>query len=162
MPKVRVALGSTWLATFLSLHLMDCWVTRTHVDTIDCSELTRTFFRKPIQAQMKEFGDRSLDEQYAIFICGNQIIHPPAMYLSQPFADQGPRIVEFLRMKLIQAEGDLTIRDIIRVFVEMSRQGTYDVAQDPSLMTLMTESAARIKDVERRRFTYRILSEVRR
>ncbi len=84
------------------------------------------------------------------------------MYLSQPFAEQGSKVVEFLKTKLAGAQDDLTIRDVIRVFVEMSRRGTYDVAKDPSLMRLLTERAAGIKDAEWRRVTDQMLRDIRR
>lgn len=52
----------------------------------------------------------------------------------------------FLKEKLAQAQDDLTIRDIIRVFSEMSRQRSYDVSKDVDLIRHMRAAAARMKN----------------
>jgi len=38
----------------------------------------------------------SFNEQYAIYLYGNQVQHPPAIYLADPFASQGKSIVLLL------------------------------------------------------------------
>jgi hypothetical protein len=90
-----------------------------------------------------------VQDQYVIFICGNQFMHPPALYLVEPFARRGKAIVPFLEEKLAQAQDDdLTTRDIVFVFSEMARQQSYDVAKDLDLVRQMRQAAAQMKNRE--------------
>jgi hypothetical protein len=106
-----------------------------------------------LEVQVTAFAHSNLDDQYSIFICGNQFMRPPAQYLAEPFARGGTDVVPFLKDKLAQAQDDLTIRDIILVFTEMSRQKAYRVAEDGDLIRLMTEAVARMKNADWRRIT---------
>jgi len=98
--------------------------------------------------QMSDFARFPVDTQYAVYLCGNQIIHPPAMHLATPFAAEGAAIVPLLRQKLSQARDDVTIRDIVRVLTQMQVQKTYDVRGDRQLMELMNSSIAGMRDPE--------------
>jgi len=115
-------------------------------DTSKCQKLATTFFRQPFETRITDFARRELLDQYTIFICGNQFMHPPAQYLAEPFARRGGAIVPFLRAKLADAHDDLTVRDIVLVFTEMSRQRYYDVSKDSDLIHQMREAAARMKN----------------
>jgi hypothetical protein len=71
-----------------------------HADGVKESKLIRHFFLDMSEDdQEREFKNYSLDEQYNLYIWGNQVVHPPAMYLAKPFAQQGPTIVPFLMKK---------------------------------------------------------------
>lgn len=134
--SVTKAFGSIVLSMFV---LTGCFHAEDASIDGQCPELAETFFQKSLKDQMAEFPSYELRNQYAIFICGNQAVHPPAQYLAGAFAQDGPKAVEFLRGKLKNAKGDLTIRDITLVFAEMNRLKTYDVAGDKELINLLTE-----------------------
>jgi hypothetical protein len=104
------------------------------------------FYTKSLKERISTFPRYSFDEQYAIYLYGNQVQHPPAIYLADPFAAQGKGIVLPLSDRLRTATDDLTIRDIVMVFSAMSRAKTYDVAGDEQLMRLLGESAKKMKD----------------
>jgi len=112
----------------------------------ECSPWMSTFYGKPIKERIAAFDSYSIDDQYQIFICGNQMLHPPAIYLARPFAGRGESAVPLLKEKLIQAGDDLTIRDIVRVFVEMKRLSTYDASKDAFLAALISRKVAGMHD----------------
>jgi hypothetical protein len=87
--------------------------------------------------QIAQFKNYSIEEQYEIFEFGNQVVHPPATYLIRPYAEQGPTIVPFLRMKLESATDEATIRDITMIFAELARLRRYDFSKDTELMSLL-------------------------
>src|SRR5262245_31771868 len=112
---------------------------------LDCSGLSKTFFQKPASVRMNEFGTLDVERQYAVFICGNQFMEPPTIELAGPFAKEGQAVVGFLKAKLAAARGDLTIRDILLVFEEMSKLKTYDVAADSDLMKVIELAVGKVK-----------------
>jgi hypothetical protein len=118
------------------------------VNGTDCAELARTFFQLPDRIQTEELLRSDIETRYAIYLCGNQYMRPATQYLAEPFARGGKSVADFLRSKLAQANDDLTVRDIVRVFEEMSRSGTYDVANDRELMQLISARAEAMKDAE--------------
>lgn len=105
----------------------------------------KDYFRMPMAEQIKEFKNHNLEEQYQLFLYGNQVVHPPAIYLAQPFAEQGPTIVPFLREKLGSAKDEATIRDIAQVFSELARLKLYDFSADGALMELLDKRASQMK-----------------
>lgn len=111
-----------------------------------CNIWIKTFFREPTKEQMKKFSTFSIEDQYSLFICGNQVVHPPALHLAEPFAAKGETTAIFLKNKLKQTIDDLTVRDIIYVFTEINRQQTYDIIGDGDLMRLMHEAVARMNN----------------
>ncbi len=129
--------------------------------SLGCSKLNKTFFSKPTTVQMAEFGSLDIESQYALFICGNQVREPPSIHLATPFAKEGAAVVDFLQAKLAAARGDLTIRDILLVFAEMSRRKTYAVADNSDLMKVITEAIGRVKDADWKKVCEQSLSEIR-
>ena len=126
-----------------------------------CKRLVTTFFRLPPKDQIAEFPKRDLENQYAVLICGNQALHPPAIYLAEPFAHEGSAAVVFLKEKLSKPQGDLTVRDIVAVLSEMRRQQTYNVAADADLMRLVEERIASMKDDTWKRYVEQQVREFR-
>ncbi|HVN97855.1 MAG TPA: hypothetical protein VMT62_15605 [Syntrophorhabdaceae bacterium] len=125
-----------------------------------CNGWIDTFFGLPLKEQIDRFDRYSIEDQYSIYICGNQVVHPPTIYLDEPFAKEGIIAVDFLRTELSRTQDDLTIRDIICVFREMSRQKTYDVRKDKDLVRSMTESVAKMKNEDWKRVTREMLEEI--
>jgi hypothetical protein len=162
MSTVRAAImRATSIAVLLSFGMAGYAMAGGHVRGYDCSEFAKTFFRKPLKATIAEFSDYDVDKQYAIYICGNQYMHPPMIHLAEPFAKEGEKVVDFLKARLLEASDDPTVRDIVLVFTWMARQKTYDVVGDSNLMRITEERVSRINDPDWRRLSEQNLSEIR-
>ncbi len=125
-----------------------------------CRKLERTYFRNPIRQTIREFSARPLADQYAIYLCGTQFIHPPALELAGPFAAQGPPAAAFLKGRLAATVEDLDVRDILQVFREMKRQHTYSAASDDSLMFLIRAKSGSISNPYWRDYVAAIVREL--
>lgn len=103
-----------------------------------CAGVDQTLFQgSTLASRIQRFEAMPLESQYRTYVCGNQKIHPPAVYLAAPLAAHGSSAVEYLVTKLEDAADDLTIRDIAAVFAEMSRSGTYSVGKDKRVTDLL-------------------------
>lgn len=56
---------------------------------VEPNQFDRDFFRLSTDAQVKRFHEYDLQTQYELVIVGNQVVHPPAIYLAEEFAEQG-------------------------------------------------------------------------
>jgi len=83
------------------------------------------------------------------------------MYLAELFAKEGEKAVGFLKAKLEEANDDLTIRDLVLVFTEMNRLGTYDVVSDDELTHLMLTRVERMKDPDWKQITKQMLTRIK-
>ena len=81
--------------------------------------------------------------------------------MATPFAKEGQSVVGFLKAKLTAATGDLTIRDILLVFSDMSRYRSYNVAGDTDLMKVITAAVDRMKDPFWKKTAEQSLDEIR-
>ena len=117
-----------------------------HADTRPYRKAIDAFYAQTLKDQIATFASHPFEEQYAIYIYGTQVRHPPAIYLARPFGSEGDKVVASLSKKLIEAHDDLTIRDLATVFSEMSNQNTYDVAGDERLMRLLSDAVAGMKN----------------
>jgi hypothetical protein len=112
-----------------------------------CDALYSEFFEKLNSAQREvEFSHLEIERKYDVYICGNQRVHPPTIYLAEVFARDGASVVQFLRKKLLATPNDNTIRDIVSVFGWMQRLGTYNVADDKLLFEQIKARASEIND----------------
>jgi hypothetical protein len=125
----------------------------------ECGVLAKTFFRLPVTQQLKEFQAYSVERQYDVYICGNQTMHPPAVYLATTLASRGGEAVGFLKERLEMARDDRTIRDLVRVFTEMNRLKTYDVSGDKALMRMLVEAVSRMTNEGWKQMTIGFLHE---
>ena len=116
------------------------------VCSCSCKGVPRDFFLKPPDQRYAQFGEYDFETQYRIYICGQQHAEPPDLGLVAPFAREGSRIVQPLKLKLEGTDDDETVRDIVYVFKEMNRLGTYDVAGDKALMGELREKTTAIRD----------------
>lgn len=158
---MSVILKATSFSLLLLFGMAGCSSASSNVRGYDCSELAKTFFRKPLKTTLVEFGDYDVDKQYAIYICGNQYMHPPMIHLAEPFAKEGEKVVDFLKARLLEADDDLTIRDIVLVFAEMKLQKTHDVAGDSDLMRLIEEKVRGMKNPDWRQLSEQELNGIR-
>jgi len=106
----------------------------------------REFYRQPVVDQQKLFRQRDVQDQLDLFFFGNQVRHPPALYLAQCFALNGTPAVELLRSKLKEDIDDLTVRDIAMLLSTIDAMGKYDVAADSQLMALLKQRIVKMRD----------------
>ncbi len=125
-----------------------------------CNKWIETFFKMPPSEQIRKFGSYTIEDQYSIYICGNQVFHPPAIYLSRPFAMEGKAAVDFLRTKLLQTKDDLTICDIVFVLSEMNRHKAYNVARDGGLMKIINDRVDGMESDDWKRITKKMVAEI--
>jgi hypothetical protein len=151
-----------WPCAATLMLVWNCAAATEDSSSLNCSKLNKTFFRKPTAEQMAEFSGLDIENQYAVFICGNQVREPPSIHLATPFAKEGQSVVGFLKARLTAATGDLTIRDILLVFSEMSRGKSYNVAGDADLMKVITEAVDRVKDPFWKKTSEQSLGEIQR
>jgi hypothetical protein len=151
-----------FLMVMSSLSSAGC-TARRQVGAYSCSDLTDVIYgEKSLQHGETDFSNYDIDKQYAIYICGNQFVHPPMIYLGELFAREGNKVVAFLKSKLLEANDDLTVRDLVLVFSEMSRLKTYDVANDGELMYLISERVGGMKDPGWKQTTQEMVAEIKR
>lgn len=103
------------------------------------------FFRRTISEQILQFSKHSLEVQYELLVVGNQIVHPPAMYLIPEFAKNGQAAIPFIFGKLTQAKEDASIRDIVAILVEMHRLKLYSEAENSDLKELVDKRVAAMR-----------------
>ena len=100
------------------------------------------FFRKTTSEQIVQFSKHSLEVQYELLVVGNQIVHPPAMYLIPEFAKHGEAAIPFLFEKLTQAKEEASIRDIVAILAEMRRLKLYSETENSDLKKLIDNRVA--------------------
>lgn len=124
------------------------------------SKMINDFFRLSTSEQLNEFKNHNLEEQYDLFLFGNQTIHPPAIYLARSFAEQGSIIVPFLKTKLESTHDEATIRDITAIFSELSSLRLYNFQSDFGLMDLLEQKANSMQGIWKET-TLKMISEIR-
>ncbi len=62
------------------------------------SKMVSDFFHLPTSEQVRQFKNYSLDEQYELFIFGNQVVHAPATYLATHLRNKGLLSSHFSRV----------------------------------------------------------------
>lgn len=111
------------------------------------TKVHRGFFQLPSTERRKHFRDFDLETRYELLIIGSQHVEPPAMDLFDELAESGSEAVPLLRRKLESTKSEPTVRDIVMVFRDMQRFGTYDVRSNASLMALIEKRASEMQGV---------------
>jgi hypothetical protein len=104
------------------------------------------FYRQSTIDQQRTFRRHALDEQFKLFLFGNQVRHPPALYLADCFALNSPSAVSLLRARLAVDNHDLTVRDIAMLLATIDAMGTYDVAADNQLLRALNSQIAKMRN----------------
>jgi hypothetical protein len=117
-----------------------------------CRDYAKQFFKLSTNERVNEFNKLDIEKQYCVFIYGNQVIHPPAIYLATEMAKQ-PSALPFLTKKLNETKDDLTIRDIVYAISELQRMKLYAVAHDKNLMKLLNAKVNQMKNDDWRKLT---------
>lgn len=118
------------------------------------------FYHMTTAEQISQFKNHSLDEQYELFIFGNQEVHPPAIYLAPQFAKRGPTVVPFLRAKLESVQNEETVRDIVTILAELARMKLYDFSKNVELMELLEQKANNMQGIWKK-ITLEMIAEIR-
>src|SRR5690349_7961374 len=92
----------------------------THLEPgVTLTQTHREFFRLTTDEQVEKFHNYDLSTQYELLIIGNQLIHPPLIFLTREFAKNGAPAVPFLYDKLASAKKEVTVRDIANTLTRM-------------------------------------------
>jgi hypothetical protein len=150
----------TWLVALIILGCLTACSPVGLQEVDGCGAVASALVGKPPGEVIETFTRSDLDTKYQIYVCGNQWIHPPALYLAESFAVGGEAVAPFLKQKLAQTRSDTTVRDIITVYAAMRRQGTYDVRGDVELMKLMGDRVQAIRDEYWRKYCADILDTI--
>ena len=124
-------------------------------------KVAQDFFELSSKARMEQLKRHSLEEQYQLYLYGQQKIHPPTIYLSTPFAENGPVIVPLLKRELKTVKEDATIIDIAEVLAELQQLKKYRVAQDKELMQVFQARVDHIEDAYWKRYALQIVQEIK-
>jgi hypothetical protein len=126
-----------------------------------CRRLVDTEFSRPL-SENNDFTQKDLQKQYEIYICGNQYREPPTTALAIDFASEGAVAAKFLEGKLSETTSDATVRDIVSVYAEMTRQNSYDVAGDTQLMSLIRSKVSSMSGSTWKGFVNSDMAEITR
>jgi hypothetical protein len=139
----RLAVGA--LALFLPLFV--CAACNAQEPGTMPKEALRAFYAdRSADHRMHTFRLHSVDQQLQIFLYGNQVIHPPTIYLADCFALGGSEAVAVLRSRLSARVTDLDIRDMANLLLAIQRSGTYDVRADEALRRLLDDRISAMVD----------------
>lgn len=108
--------------------------------------VARKFYEQPVVEQLRTLRQHPLPEQLDLYFFGNQVRHPPAIYLARCFALNGAAAVALLDSKLGVDSDDLAVRDITALLATIDAMGTYDVAGNEKLMTALRRRVENMKD----------------
>jgi len=109
---------------------------------------------------MERLEAYSLEEQWRIFLYGNQVIHPPVTGLALPIAKQGKPALDYILQQLEHSQNDLDFRDSLVVFRSMQGGGYYAVCEDENAMGLIHRNEAQISDPDWRGIYSRMLGRM--
>lgn len=93
---------------------------------------------------MERFEEYPLEQQWRIFLYGNQKIHPPTKSLALPIAKKGYMALEYIILQLRESENEPDFRDALVVFERMQQGGYYNVCGDPTAMETIRRNEYKI------------------
>lgn len=105
-----------------------------------------SFFEGDIHTRLDRLEKYPLEQQYRIYLYGNQVIHPPATGLAIPLAKKGKPALHFILNELKKSQNDLDFRDSLIVVQSMQSGGYYDVCGDSVSMSALRENQAKIRN----------------
>lgn len=146
-----IAKAVSWLMASILISIC-CACSSVSESRFPCRNYAKQFFEQSSDKRVIEFAKLDIEKQYCIFLYGNQVIHPPAIYLATEFAKQ-PSVLPFVTGKLRDTQDDLTIRDIVYVISEIDRMKLYAVGRDKDLMKLLSRKANEINNDGWRKLT---------
>jgi hypothetical protein len=132
------------------------------VTTTSCQadSIEERFFEGDILTRLERLETYPLEQQWRIFLYGNQVIHPPITGLALPVAKQGKAALTYILRQTEQSQNDLDFRDSLVVFQSMQRRGYYDVCGDEEAMQAIRSNEGKIRDPDWRGTYSRMLSRM--
>lgn len=122
--------------------------------------LERDFFDGAIATRNERLTGYSMEDQWKIFLYGNQVIHPPVMTLASPLARRGGSMFRFILSRLEITDRDLDYRDSLTVFQSMQQHGDYLVCEDIDAMKTIQSNQQKIRNLDWRRVYGEMLSRL--
>lgn len=118
--------------------------------TADCSAqgIESQFFAEGFQSRTERLERYPLDQQYKIFLYGNQIVHPPLTDLAIPIAKRGQTALDYILKELDHSQNDLDYRDSMVVFQTMQWGGYYNICRNSVAINRIKGNENRIRNVE--------------
>lgn len=108
------------------------------------SSVEAEFFRGDYLTRDQRIEPYPLDQQYRIFLYGNQVIHPPATGLAGPIAKKGKVAADYILEQLAATKNQLDHHDALVVFQRMQWGGYFDVCGTPGYLEKLRANEARI------------------
>ena len=108
------------------------------------NSIEKQFFRDDIRTRMERLETYPLEQQWRIFLYGNQVVHPPNKTLALPIAKQGKPALDYILEQLEQPQHELDYRDALVVFDRMQEGGYYNVCGDEPAMDAIRRNESRI------------------
>lgn len=118
------------------------------------------FFEGDIPTRNARLEGYPIEQQWEIYLYGNQTIHPPATGLAIVLAGRGEPMLKYILGRLEMAKSDLDYRDSMRVFQMMERKGSYHICADESALAKIRANQDRIRNIEWRRVYGDMLGEL--
>lgn len=120
----------------------------------------RDFFRGDIPTRNQRLGSYSMEEQWRIYLYGNQVVHPPATGLAEVLARRGEPMLRFILKSLESTKNDLDYRDAMVVFQTMQWRGDYAICADEEVMSKIKSNRDKIGNPNWRRVYGEMLKEL--
>ncbi len=95
----------------------------------------KQFFSGDIPTRMERLEAYPLDQQWRIFLYGNQVIHPSIKSMALPIAKKGKLALDYILQELKHSRNEPDYRDSLVVFERMQQGGYYDICSDGAAMT---------------------------
>lgn len=127
-----------------------------------CSAQTveREFFHGDIPTRNQRLAGYPMEEQWRIFLYGNQVIHPPATGLAAVLARQGEPMLQFILKSLEASKNDLDYRDSMVVFQMMQWHGDYAICDNGDILSRIKNNQNKINNLAWRKVYGEMLKEL--
>ncbi|MFT3821920.1 MAG: hypothetical protein QM750_30610 [Rubrivivax sp.] len=138
------------LLLFLAFALSGCSAQR----------LERDFFRGDLSTRNQRLAGYTMEEQWQIYLYGNQVIHPPATGLAEVLARGHEPMLRFILRRLESTRNDLDYRDSMVVFQTMQWHGDYSICGDEAAFSKIKSNQYRIENADWQRVYGEMLQEL--
>ena len=102
----------------------------------------------------------SLEDQFKIFLYGNQTIHPSMTGLAVPIAKRGKPALDYVLNQIRESNNDLDFRDSLEIFRAMEKGGYYSVCNDSPALKEIKANENKIKDLDWREIYHNMLQNL--
>jgi hypothetical protein len=114
-------------------------------------EMERKFYQDGPRTREARLGGYTIQQQWRIYLYGNQKIHPPSGPALQ-LAEQGEPMMRYILKQLRTSQNDLDFRDSLEVFMMMEGHGNYNICNDAAAVMEVRQNQYKIEDADWRSF----------